>query len=530
MEQILPLLALAAPTALVLVALVARVQPGSRPSAVLRAARLAAPVALVGAGAAIVHVVTFGSVSTPLLGLDGLGFSIRLDALSVTMLALVAFMGGVVLRFSRNYLDGDRRHGAFVGDLALTIASVMLLVLAGNVLHLAVFWALTSFSLHRLLLFYRDRRGAMLAARKKFVAARAGDVLLAVAALLIWLSYGTGDLVAIAEAARSGVGGGMVTAATLMVAGAAILKSAAFPTHGWLLDVMETPTPVSALLHAGIINGGTFLVARVADVMLTTPIALHLLVVVGTTTAVVASSVLVTQSSVKTALAWSSAAHMGFMLMLCGLGAFPVAILHLVAHSFYKAHAFLSSGSAVEVPRVPSAKAGAASWGSIILGFAAAGVSVLTVGTLLGVSVTDKPVTLGLAGVIAIALTQLWAVGFSAGRGLPFVLTRVAVWSTATTLAFFGLELGAASALAGAIPVEPLSDPVSLTLLAGVLTAFAAVVTVQLRLPALAGRPGFRALRVHLRNGFYANAYFDRLIRGWAADRAEPSTSVRNAS
>ena len=271
------------------------------------------------------------------------------------------------------------------------------------------------------------------------------------------------------------------------------------------------------------------LVARVADVMLTTPIALHLLVVVGATTAVVASSVLVTQSSVKTALAWSSAAHMGFMLMLCGLGAFPVAILHLVAHSFYKAHAFLSSGSAVEVPRVTSTWPGAASWSHILLGLAAAGVTVAGVGLMLGVDITEKPVTFGLAGVIAIALTQLWAVGFSASRGLAFILTRVVVWSTATTLAFFGLELTAASMLAGAVPVEPMSDPASVVLLVGVIAAFAAVVALQLRLPALAGRPAFRALRVHLGNGLYANAWFDRLIRGWTAERRDISTSFPNA-
>ncbi len=493
---------------------------------------MAAPLALLGSAAAIAHVALYGATTTATAGPAGLGFSIRVDALSVTMLALVAFMGGVVLRFSRNYLDGDPRHGAFIGNLALTVASVMMLVLAGNLLHLAVFWALTSFALHRLLVFYRDRRGAVLAARKKWVVARAGDVLLAASAVLLWLTYGTGDLATIATAAASGAGAGgaMVLAATLMIAAAAALKSAAFPTHGWLLDVMETPTPVSALLHAGIINGGTFLVVRLADVMLTTPIALHLLVVVGAVTAIVASSVLVTQASVKTALAWSSAAHMGFMLMLCGFGAFPVAVLHLIAHSFYKAHAFLASGSAVEVPRAASAKTSVPSWGRIVLGLAVAGVSVAGVGTLLDVEMADKPVTLGLAAVIAIALTQLWGAGLAAGRDLGFVLTRVAVWSTATTLAFFGLELAAADLLAGAIPVDPLTDPVTVLLLLGVVAGFAAVVAVQLRLPVLATRPRVRALRVHMRNGFYANARFDRLVGGWSADRRTPTSSIRTTS
>lgn len=517
-ETVLALLALAGPALLVGTALIAFAQPGRSPRAVLAMARIGSVVAIVSAAAAALRVAIFGAATTPLLGVNGVGFALRFDGLSAIMFALVAIMGGVVLKFSRAYLDGDARHGAFMGRMALTVASVMFLVLSGNLLHLAAFWAITSFSLHGLLLFYPERRGAVMAARKKFIVARLGDVLLAAAAFLLWRTFGTADLATLAERAAgfTATAGPELTAAAFMIVLSAALKSAMIPTHGWLLDVMETPTPVSALLHAGIINGGTFLIVRLADVVLNVPSALHMSVLIGATTAVLASIVLTTQPAVKTALAWSSAAHMGFMLMLCGLGAFPVAILHLVAHSFYKAHAFLSSGSAAEVPRTrtPGAKT-PASWGEIALGFAAAAATVAAVGTLLGVEITSKPVTIGLSTVIAIALTQLWAGGFQARRGGAVVLGRVVTWATATTLAFWGLELSAAALLSGAVPTEPLADPVTIALTALVVAAFAAVVAVQLRLPALVQRPAFRRLWVHTRNGFYLNTRFDRLVGAW---------------
>ena len=139
----------------------------------------------------------------------------------------------------------------------------------------------------------------------------------------------------------------LTIAAAALLAIAALLKSAQFPTHGWLTEVMETPTPVSALLHAGVVNAGGFLLIRFADVMLQAPVVLAVLVMVGGFTALFGSLVMLTQSAVKTSLAWSTVAQMGFMILQCGLALFPIALLHIVAHSLYKAHAFLASGSAI---------------------------------------------------------------------------------------------------------------------------------------------------------------------------------------
>ncbi len=208
---------------------------------------------------------------------------------------------------------------------------------------------LTSLFLHKLLLFYPERAAAQRAARKKFLFARLGDVAMIGAVILLIARTGTSDLASVIAALKSGQNGLMVVAAATLIALAALLKSAQFPTHGWLTEVMETPTPVSALLHAGVINAGGFLLIRLADVLLAAPGVLALLVMVGGFTALFGGLVMLTQSSVKTALAWSTVAQMGFMILQCGLALFPLALLHIIAHSLYKAHAFLSSGTAVEV-------------------------------------------------------------------------------------------------------------------------------------------------------------------------------------
>jgi NAD(P)H-quinone oxidoreductase subunit 5 len=197
-----------------------------------------------------------------LIGLNGVGLSIRLDAVSVIMFVLVSFIGWVVVRYAATYLDGEARQGAFIGWLCMTLASVLVLVLSGNLVQLVLAWVATSLSLHRLLLFYPDRVAARRAAAKKFVTARLGDAALIVAAVLLTLAYSTTDIAQILSAARTGNGAGLAIAAAGFLAASALLKSAQFPMHGWLTEVMETPTPVSALLHAGVINAGGFLLVR----------------------------------------------------------------------------------------------------------------------------------------------------------------------------------------------------------------------------------------------------------------------------
>ena len=168
-----------------------------------------------------------------------------------------------------------------------------------------------------------------------------------VAAVLIALSFGTGDLAALGTTAAShGTGIGPTLGVVFLVLGAA-LKTAAFPLHGWLTEVMEAPTPVSALLHAGVINSGGVILISLAGVVQANPGAMAALVLAGGFTALFGATVMLTQSAIKTSLAWSTVSQMGFMLLQCGMGLWPLALLHIIAHSLYKAHAFLSSGTAV---------------------------------------------------------------------------------------------------------------------------------------------------------------------------------------
>ena len=193
-----------------------------------------------------------GSMESPLIGITELGLTMRLDALSMTMFVMIALLGFIILKYSINYLDGDSRQHIFMSRLAITIASVELLVLSGNLAQLFLFWMITSICLHYLLVFYRNRPQAIAAARKKYIVARAGDLCLAIAFSLLFFQFGTGNLQSIFDQAVSmaQITGELTTAMILLVI-AAVLKSAQFPTHGWLIEVVETPTPDSALLHAG---------------------------------------------------------------------------------------------------------------------------------------------------------------------------------------------------------------------------------------------------------------------------------------
>jgi NAD(P)H-quinone oxidoreductase subunit 5 len=168
------------------------------------------------------------------------------------------------------------------------------------------------------------------------------------ALILTYRAFGSWEFEAMRQAS---VPANIDWVACLLVA-AALLKSAQFPFHTWLPDTMETATPVSALMHAGIVNAGGILVLRLHPLIAQSEVALAILASVGAITAVFGSVVMLTQASIKRSLAFSTVAQMGFMMLELGLGAYHLALLHLVAHSLYKAHAFLSSGTVVNEPTI----------------------------------------------------------------------------------------------------------------------------------------------------------------------------------
>lgn len=513
------LVPLIAPAILLLAALVAFLRPGLRPKLVPKLTEGAALVALAAAIGSAALLAADGARTGPLLGMSGVGLSTRLDVVSVTMLVLVAFVGWIVLRYSASYLDGEARQGAFLGWMAATLAAVLLLVQAGNLVHFVLAWIATSLCLHRLLLFYGNRVQAVRAARKKFIVARFGDAALISAAILLLMAYDTLDIATILTAARDGIAPGAAAWAAGLLALAAILKSAQFPVHGWLTEVMETPTPVSALLHAGVINGGGFLLIRFADVMLLSPGVLAVLVMVGGFTALFAGLAMLSQSAVKNSLAWSTIAQMGFMIMQCGLALFPLALLHIVAHSLYKAHAFLASGTAVELVAsirrpgpiaIPSGRA-------VLRSFVLALAIYALIGFGFGFE-AKSPQSIALGAILIFGVAYLLAQGLA--DAAPRMLTRyTALFAVAASLAYFVLQTGTEWLTGGTLPTTPSPGPLEWALIVLALMSFGLVAVAQAMFPLWANHPAAAGLRVHLSNGLYANAVFDRLIDNWSVRR-----------
>jgi NAD(P)H-quinone oxidoreductase subunit 5 len=486
--------------------------------ALARWAFAASVLTLCGAVTAAIAFFALGPMRTGTLGVAGVGFGFYLDALTAIMFVLVAFVGVVVIRYSRNYLDGDGNHGRFMKWLCLTLAAVLLLIVSGNLFQFALAWIATSFGLNRLLLFYPDRPAAVLAARKKFLASRLGDLCLIAAMALLHRTFGSLDYAAIFAGAQALHGASTIPgaiqaiAALLVVAG--LLKSAQFPLHGWLIEVMETPTPVSALLHAGIINAGGFLVLRFASVIALSTSSLDMLAIVGGLTALFGSVVMLTQTSVKVSLAYSTIAQMGFMMLQCGLGAFSAALLHIVAHSLYKAHAFLSSGSVIDLARASWSPSPGGRPHPARMAIAIAGVLgvAFAVSALFGASLTEKPGVFALGAIVLMGLAHLIANAIDE-RPNGYVLSRILALVLVVAVGYLALQLAVERLLAGSVPpVQSLRGPLDLLIVALVVTAFGAVTVLQNMLPRDAGAPKWQALYVHLANGLYVNTLANRLV------------------
>ena len=279
---------------------------------------------------------------------------IRIEPLSLIMLCLITIVALVIVRFSKNYLDQEPEINNYQLWFMLTLASVSVVITSNHFIIFCLAWIMISISLHQLLMFYPNRPRAALAAHKKFLISRLADVCVITGIALLYHLHHTFFISEVLAYYQQALQQPMQPAnhlsqlAAVMFAIAAILKCAQLPLHGWLMQVMEAPTPVSALLHAGIINMGGFLMILFSPLMLQSLIAQWLLLVVGGITAIVASLIMMTRISIKVMLAWSTCAQMGFMLLECGLGLYELALLHLIAHSFYKAYTFLSSGDAVQ--------------------------------------------------------------------------------------------------------------------------------------------------------------------------------------
>lgn len=278
-------------------------------------------------------------------------FGIRLnlvfifDPLSRVMVCTIFIISSCIIRYSHYYLQSDQTQGRFLGQIYLLVASVLLLMLAGNLFTAFIAWQLIGMTLYLLLNHYHYDLAANKAAKKKFIINRIGDVCFLMAIVLVYQHLQV-SLFSQLQVLSSSV------LVPLLILIAVMTKSAQFPFHIWLPDTLETPTPVSALMHAGIINAGGFLLIRCAPMLNHNIVVLIIIMMVGFTTVVLGNVYMCGQATIKKQLAYSTMAQMGYMVFQCGTGLFSAALFHLIAHGFLKGYLFLNSGSTLSIGRI----------------------------------------------------------------------------------------------------------------------------------------------------------------------------------
>lgn len=297
--------------------------------------------------------------SSSLSGL--LHFDLHIDRLAAVMMVLISGVSILISIYSIRYMQPEQGRTRFHTLLSLTTFSLLCMVSSANLLMLFLFWQLLSWLLSLLSHNY-SHPTTVKSAFKTFVMLRLGDVAFLYGIVLAYRLYGTLDFrqifIRAAEVSTTfslWPGGGLeinaVTAVTLLIFIGAMSKSAQFPLHTWLPESLYAPTPVHALLHAGIINAGGFLLNRLAPLYVHSPITLHVIFVIGLLTTILGASMMLTQNDIKKTLGYSTVGQMGYMIMECGLGAFALAIFHLIAHGLFKGSIFLNCGRVIHDAR-----------------------------------------------------------------------------------------------------------------------------------------------------------------------------------
>ena len=452
--------------------------------------------------------------------------SLYLDGTAGLMLILVAFVGWVIARYSVRYLDGEPRQGSYSLWLSMTVGSVSLLTVSGSILTLFVAWSLAGLGIHKLLTHYQERPAARSAAWLKFMFSRLGEGFLVAAGFMIYREFGTLELASLFAAVNQYGTTGLPSDSLLpsigamLIAGAAV-KTAQFPFHTWLPETLEAPTPVSALMHAGIVNAGGYLLIRLHPLLAWSTEALTALAVLGALTACFAATVMLTQTSIKKSLAWSTIAQMGFMMMQCGLGAFSAAMLHILAHSVYKAHAFLNSGDvlnqAAGTRGAATAQPAGVRTGLVRLAFAVLAVQAVYAGvaSLCGLDLSAKPGGFLLGLILCLGLARLvWLVRSVPARfAVPAGLTATAVLSAVYVGLFLAVDSVVSTDVAR-VTAQPATGIVAVFAVGAFLTLFLLEAWLSQRTqPGWQAAPNWlRATYVHASNGFYVDAMVARVL------------------
>src|SRR5690348_10431484 len=272
---------------------------------------------------------------------------LQLDQLSICFVLLTTGVGSLIHIFAVGYMSHDRERRRFFGYMNLFVASMLLLVLADNYLVLYVGWEGVGLASYLLIGFWQYKPAAAVAAKKAFVANRVGDAGLSIAIMLMFAVFGSVTFAGVfGQAGKASQG--VVTALGLLLLLGACGKSAQLPLQSWLLDAMEGPTPVSALIHAAtMVTAGVYLLVRSNPILAVTPDARLAVVLVGTVTLLFGGIIACAKDDIKKSLAGSTMSQIGYMTLGAGLGpeGYVFAIALLLAHGFYKAGLFLGAGS-----------------------------------------------------------------------------------------------------------------------------------------------------------------------------------------
>ena len=279
------------------------------------------------------------------------------DPLSTLLATIILGISLIVHLYSVRYMAEEAAYGQFFVLLDLMTAALLVMVIAGDLITLVISWHLVGVFLYFLLGQDTRSQTAYRFAFWTLITYRIGDLPLIAAAALLYNAYGTWSLTTIFSEIMANPNAHQVLGLPLMEVVAALIgiaafaRSAQFLLHTWLPYTMDGPTPVSALMHAGIVNAGGFLINRFAPVFVHSGDVLNWIFIVGLITAVFGSLLMLTQNDIKKALGYSTMGQMGFMIMECGIGAFSLAIYHMFAHGVFKGTMFLSAGSVINDAR-----------------------------------------------------------------------------------------------------------------------------------------------------------------------------------
>lgn len=279
------------------------------------------------------------------------GITLFMDALSLVFVFVITFIGALIHIYSVGFMADDKDYSRFFACMNLFVFSMILLVLADNLLLLYLGWEGVGLCSYLLIGFWYENPGNGYAARKAFIITRVGDTAMAIGLFIIFYQFGTLVIAEVLSKAPAlwHQGASIATITALLLLAGGVGKSAQLPLQTWLPDAMAGPSPVSALIHAAtMVTAGVYLIARMHVIFQLSPIAQMIVAVIGAATLFIAGFSALTQYDIKRVLAYSTISQIGYMFLALGVGAWTAAVFHFMIHAFFKALLFLAAGAVIE--------------------------------------------------------------------------------------------------------------------------------------------------------------------------------------